>query len=127
MITIIMITVVPPPQELSHLRCMEKKNPQKPSWAPMKLFLKSEVEDLCMGKHGDEDGLEQAKAARKVKQLEKRLKQRKKARQKEGIGSKKKRAKMPPSTAHVHSFVRGSNGTEKCSGCGFEVEGYEEL
>jgi DNA-repair protein complementing XP-A cells len=114
--------------ELSKLRFMEKKNPQKPTWAPMKLFLKTEIEALAKKKYEDDEGLEQEKSSRRVKQLEKRLKKRKKERQKEAGLHKTKRVKaLPPSTAHVHTFETDTNGTDKCTGCGFEVEGYEEL
>lgn len=108
--------------QLAGLRCLARKNPRKPTWAPMKLFLESEVRALTAELYADEDALEKEKQKRNLLALEKRLaKTRKKRKVFLPTGGSQRKKPAPMAKAHVHTFV-AEGDVETCSECGITVE-----
>lgn len=60
--------------DLKSLGYIEKKNPRKKDWHPMRLYMESQVRDVSYKKYGGQAGLEQEARDKVSKKLEMRLK-----------------------------------------------------
>jgi len=49
--------------DLRKLRSVEKENPRQKQWGKMRLFLRSQVEQVALSRHGSARGLEEARVA----------------------------------------------------------------
>ncbi len=117
------------------LRFIVRKNPHNPRWGDMKLYLRSQVEDLALAVWGSEEALERAHAEketrkekakqrafdRKIKELRMRVR-----------GSLYKRQLASDGGSHEHEFgEEGYDGDEDeyfktCKTCGF-TQRYEKM
>jgi DNA repair protein len=112
-------------KQLGTLKFISRKNPQKPTWAAMILFLRADVEKFMEEKFGDEEGLEAEKKKRSLKQLEQRIAKVNKRKAPPKVSTSKKKALLASTLVHEHRFVVDGD-TQKCEECGMEVE-FEEL
>ncbi|KAK9844150.1 hypothetical protein WJX81_006135 [Elliptochloris bilobata] len=62
--------------DLRKLGCLARINPQHKEWAPLKLYMQSQVEVAAFAKHGGPDGLEEARLRRIDTRTEARKKKR---------------------------------------------------
>lgn len=60
--------------DLKDLGYIERKNPRKNDWHPMRLYMESQVRDVAYTKYGGQAGLEQEAREKVSKKLEMRLK-----------------------------------------------------
>ena len=118
------ILINPRPQ-LASLRHLSRKNPQKPTWAAMKLFLRADVEKLVVASYGDEEGLEKERNARAVKALEKRIEKVRKKRKPEATKLSAAQKKSVLGKVHEHLFLV-EDDQQVCRECGLRVD-FEEL
>lgn len=57
------------------LPSISKKNPHNPRWADMKLYLRRQVRDFAIKKHGSEEAIKEALANRNESRTDKKSKQ----------------------------------------------------
>lgn len=60
--------------DLKVLGYIEKKNPRKKDWYPMRLYMEKQVREVAYKKYGSQAGLEHEARAKVSKKLEMRLK-----------------------------------------------------
>eukprot|EP00823_Brevimastigomonas_motovehiculus_P006373 TRINITY_DN5278_c0_g1_i1.p1 TRINITY_DN5278_c0_g1~~TRINITY_DN5278_c0_g1_i1.p1 ORF type:complete len:263 (-),score=65.96 TRINITY_DN5278_c0_g1_i1:1152-1940(-) len=105
--------------DFSDLKFLSRPNKQHPSWAPMKLFLRPQVEAKSKAKFGETTDMGKLKQKREVKRLEKRITTEK----------NKRRRELPPKSyappeKHCHLFKTETDGDkiiQKCA-CGYVLE-----
>lgn len=119
--------------ELMDLKTMTVKNPKKPTFAPMKLYLASEIKEIVRGKWPTEQALAEARQARELKRLEKRIARKRKNTEKDDPKNilkrqeAKRKAKanykeaVVEAAPHVHEF-ESDDGEQKCTTCGMVVD-----
>jgi DNA-repair protein complementing XP-A cells len=102
---------------------MEKPNPHKSTWHNMQLFLRKQVSEFAIEKHGSLENLEKCKeewvktkVARKEKRYSEKLAElRKKTR------ADNRSRHLSKVTRHTHAFVESSVG-KRCTECGYEIK-----
>ena len=57
------------------LPSISRKNPHNPRWADMKLYLKKQVRDFSIKKHGSEEAIQEALSNRKATKTDRKSKQ----------------------------------------------------
>jgi len=118
--------------KLAGLRFLLRENPKNPNWAPMKLYLQSEVMAIGQSTFQDQDAWDQARRNKAVSQLQKRMavaKRRKEELALEAdIASAKSHPKKvyKPLAQHVHTFVEKGSKQCCCTSCGIVME-FEEF
>lgn len=105
------------------LQCIEKKNPNKPEWGNMKLYLRTQVEQLSDRKYGSHEKREIARQKRQVISIERKIKSSKRLLEQEHQPPRYKIPKRAPERPkHVHRF----NPDNECEECGMKVA-FEEF
>lgn len=61
--------------DASLLPSISRKNPHNPRWADMKLYLRKQVRDFSIKKHGSEEAIEEALSNRKSTKTDRKSKQ----------------------------------------------------
>ncbi|WPT12921.1 DNA repair protein RAD14 [Picochlorum sp. SENEW3] len=75
--------------DLKDLGYIERKNPRKNDWHPMRLYMESQVRDVAYTKYGGQAGLEQEAREKVSKKLEMRLKEKERKTYEEARRSKR--------------------------------------
>lgn len=108
---------------LSKLKCMEKRNPHGRDFAPMKLYLRYQVQSICLEKFDTFGELQRFKLQKRNIQFENKRKKLKK--EQDPKTNKKVRKIRAPDHEHAFQNISNSNKQE-CEECGIIVD-YEEI
>ena len=131
-------------KENGGLGCMTVPNPRDNRYGDMRLYLRSQVEQLALKLWGSDEALFAEKERRMAERLEKADKKKRKAAQPQGVSSNPAAAKRAAaqaakhqakvaSVSHTHNFSpdeqydeESDTWTKVCCECGFEVQ-YERI
>lgn len=105
-------------EELKQFPYMEKPNPHKGAWNEMHLYLKEEIEDFAIKKHGSLDKIETLKDEIKAKRREKQLNKVKKNIKK----TKRSTVSIKPTFTKKHKHNFKQVGNKGICECGMEID-----